>query len=218
MATRRSEVFDRSVFVNCPFDAPYLPLLHACLFTIHDCGFVARSALEANGSGETRLDKIIRIIRGSRFSIHDVSRVEWSAEQPLPRFNMPFECGLAVGARAFGPKGQGGRDFLLLAAERFQDKKTLSDLAGQDASYHDQKPDLVVKAVRRFLAAKIKELWPESRRPRGDADISQRLRRFDADLPAMAASVHITVDEMKSLDYIPEWLELATRWQWLNDR
>lgn len=214
----RSEVFDRSVFVNCPFDAAYLPLLHACLFTIHDCGFVARSALEANGSGETRLAKIVRIIGESRFSIHDICRVEWSAEQSLPRFNMPFECGLAVGAASFGSTRRGHRDFLLLAAERFQDKQTLSDLAGQDASYHDHQPALLIKAVRKFLAAKNKELWPEAHRPRGDVDISQRLRRFEADLPAMAARVSITIDEMRSLDYVPEWLELATRWQWLNVR
>jgi hypothetical protein len=37
--------YDRRVFVNCPFDEAYTPLLHALIFTIHDLGFVARHAL-----------------------------------------------------------------------------------------------------------------------------------------------------------------------------
>ncbi len=101
------------VFLNCPFDDAYLPLLHGMLFAIHDCGYVARIALEDTGSNETRIDKIVRIIRESRLSIHDISRVELSEPSKLPRFNMPFECGLAMGAIRFGASTQ--RDFLLLS-------------------------------------------------------------------------------------------------------
>ena len=89
--------FASSVFVNCPFDADYLPLLHAMLFAIHDCGFIARVAVEDIGSNEMRIEKIVRIISESCYSIHDISRVEVSKSK-LPRFNMPFECGLAMGA------------------------------------------------------------------------------------------------------------------------
>ncbi len=32
--------------MNCPFDRAYKPLFHAVVFTVFDCGFVARSALE----------------------------------------------------------------------------------------------------------------------------------------------------------------------------
>ena len=92
VAARPPPAFDVSVFVNCPFDNQYKPLLDAALFAIHDCGFAARTALEVSGSGVTRLEKIARIIDGSRFSIHDISRVELTASSPLPRFNMPFEC------------------------------------------------------------------------------------------------------------------------------
>ena len=82
--------FERCVFVNCSFDSDFLPILHAILFAIHDCGFIARVAVEDIGSNETRLDKIARIIRESRLSIHDISRVEITAASPLPRFNMAF--------------------------------------------------------------------------------------------------------------------------------
>ena len=62
--------YEDSVFVNCPFDDGYLPLLHAMLFAIHDCGFIARLAVEDTGGSEMRIDKITRVIRESRYSIH----------------------------------------------------------------------------------------------------------------------------------------------------
>ena len=89
--------YDESVFINCPFDEQFLPLLHAIVFTVHDCGFVARHALEDAGARESRLEKICRLVRESRWSIHDISRVQLSTGG-LPRFNMPSECGLAYGA------------------------------------------------------------------------------------------------------------------------
>ena len=52
-----------SAFVNCPFDEEYEELFDAILFAVHDCGFVARCALEASDSGEARTDKILAIIR-----------------------------------------------------------------------------------------------------------------------------------------------------------
>ncbi len=78
----------RDVFINCPFDQQYRPLLHALLFVVHDCGFHARAALEVEDSGEVRVQKILRIIGESPYGIHDISRVE------SPRFNMPLELGL----------------------------------------------------------------------------------------------------------------------------
>lgn len=209
--------FDLAVFVNCPFDEPFKPLLDAILFAIHDCGFAARTALEQSGSGETRLDKLVRIVGECRFSIHDISRTGITQSSPLPRFNMPFECGLAIGAMRYQrPLRSGSRDFLLMAAEDFQDKLTLSDLAGQDAAYHGNDGDRVVKAVRRFLASKGSQVLPAGAVVRGDASIAARLSRFRQDLPAMAASVRISSAEIQTFDYLPEWLAFAARWQAVN--
>lgn len=106
MATRVKSSFERCVFVNAPFDDDFLPLLHALLFTIHDCGFIARLAVEDTGASEMRIDKIVRIIRESCYSIHDISRVEGAGVSALPRFNMPFEAGLAMGATRVRAGGQ----------------------------------------------------------------------------------------------------------------
>lgn len=219
MTSKRQPAFDVSVFVNCPFDGQYKPLFDATLFAIQDCGFLARTALEVNGSGETRLDKIVRIVRDSRFSIHDISRVEMTSASPLPRFNMPFECGLAFGAMRFQRSRAGAdRDLLLLAAERFQDKQTLSDLAGQDAAYHENQPDQLIKAVRKFLASKAQDVLSPGLTVRGGASIAGRYARFCAELPTMVQVMHITMAEISSFDYVAEWLALATRWQAMNSR
>lgn len=197
--------FDRCVFVNCPFDDDYLPLLHAILFAIHDCGFIARIAVEDVGSGETRLDKIVRIIDESRYSIHDISRVEITAASPLPRFNMAFECGLAFGALRFASRK--GRDFLFMAAEPHQDKLTLSDLAGQDSKAHRNDPRTAVGAVRSFLAAKSS---PNA--TRGTEAIWKRYQRFSSQLFRLAQQLGMTEAEIASFDYVRDWLQVMTLW------
>jgi hypothetical protein len=105
---------DRDVFINCPFDQAYRPLLRALLFAIHDCGFQARSALEVEDSGEIRVQKILRIIGESPFGIHDISRVTPDRSTKLPRFNMPLELGLFLGAKAFGSDKQQQKRCLIL--------------------------------------------------------------------------------------------------------
>ncbi len=55
--------FDRNVFVNCPFDDAYLPLLRPLLFVILYVGLTPRIALESLDSGRPRIDKIISLIR-----------------------------------------------------------------------------------------------------------------------------------------------------------
>jgi len=199
--------FERCVFVNVPFDSEYLPILHAVLFTIQDCGFIARIAVEDTGSNETRLDKIGRIILESRLSIHDISRVK-SISNPLPRFNMPFECGLAMGAIRFGQAAQ-NRDFLLLVGEPFQDKRTLSDLAGQDSKAHQNDPKLAVNAVRAFLSAKKNS----ADRTRGAEAIWKRYLLFKTQLPRLVEEIELTVNEIDSFDYLPDWINIVALWQ-----
>ncbi len=208
--TKVAPPFERCVFVNCPFDTDYLPLLHAMLFAIHDCGFIARLAVEDTGSNEMRIDKILRIIRESCYSIHDISRVETSAKSKLPRFNMPFECGLAMAAIRFGfrPPGTPQRDFMLMAAVPYQDKQTLSDLAGQDPKTHDNDPEKVVAAVRGFLSAKA----PHGEKTRGGAAIWTRYRNFNASLPRLAKALDITPREIAAFDYLRDWLAVMSAW------
>ncbi len=93
------------VFINCPFSADYAEKFNAITFTVIRSGFTPRCAREADDAGEIRFEKICRIIRDCGQGVHDISRTEPDPHSGLPRFNMPLELGLFLGARKFGNYG-----------------------------------------------------------------------------------------------------------------
>jgi hypothetical protein len=143
--------FEKNVFVNCPFDAKYLPLLRPLLFAVIYLGLRPRIALEAIDSGELRLNKIIDLIRESKYSIHDLSRSEAAASGELYRLNMPFELGVDLGCRIFGAPKQRDKRTLVLEAKPYRYKASISDLAGADIECHDDEPYKVIGIVRNWL-------------------------------------------------------------------
>lgn len=140
--------YESNVFVNCPFDDKYLTLLRPLLFTISYLGFHPRIATERSDSGENRLDKICELIRQSKFSIHDLSRLKAARARELYRLNMPFELGIDYGSRQHGPEFMRGKKCLILEKEPHDFKIALSDLSGVDIKSHGNEPDEVVRAVR----------------------------------------------------------------------
>lgn len=141
----------RSVFINCPFDEDYRPLLRAMCFTILACGYVPRCALDFSDSGAVRLQEIVRIITECGLSIHDISRVELDERSRLPRFNMPLELGADLGLRIAGPARQRARKTLILDAEQHRYDVTLSDISGMDIEAHRNDAGTVIKHVRNWL-------------------------------------------------------------------
>ncbi|MFZ4526061.1 MAG: hypothetical protein ACOYOE_11050 [Chlorobium sp.] len=89
--------FDRSVFVNVPYDNQFKSLLRPLLFCLVYGGMTPRLALERRDSGELRLNKIVKLIRNSKYAIHDLSRMQAREAGELFRLNMPFELGLDIG-------------------------------------------------------------------------------------------------------------------------
>jgi len=83
-----------------------------------------------------RLDRILDLIRECQYSIHDLSRVQLDNTAPrTPRFNMPFELGLAVGL----PEkiGEHRHNWIVCEAVPYRLQKSLSDLSGTDVYIHD---------------------------------------------------------------------------------
>jgi hypothetical protein len=142
------EDFEKNVFVNCPFDAKYLLLLRPLLFTIATLGYRPRVAAERSDSGENRLDKICELIRQSKFSIHDLSRLKAARASEFYRLNMPFELGIDYGSRQHGPEFMRSKKYLILGSELHDFKKALSDLSGIDIKSHQNKRAEIVRAVR----------------------------------------------------------------------
>jgi hypothetical protein len=196
-----------SVFVNIPFDEDYEPILEALLFAIHDCGFVARSALELDDSSQIRLSKLYDIMAESGLGIHDLSRTELDARYGLPRFNMPLELGVFLGAKEFGSGRQKNKRSLILDRQRFRFQKFCSDIAGQDIKAHDNKPSRAVAAIRDWLASARAGSGiqiPSASR------INTRYRTFRRKLPALCTAANQELAELTYSDYVTlvvGWLE-----------
>ena len=174
--------YDQNVFINCPFDRPYKRIFDAVIFTVFDCGFVARSALEITNTAEVRVDKIARIIDECRFGLHDLSRTSLDRRSGLPRFNMPFELGLFLGIARHAE----GKSCLVLDRERYRYQKFISDISGQDIAAHDDSPKTAVRVVRNWLRSSQTEgsvpgaLRAVQEDPSGDLPGSEaRARRDD---------------------------------------
>lgn len=145
------ENFERCVFVNCPFDDEYEPLLQAVLFTLVYFELCPRIATEDDDANETRIDKIKRLIRSSKYSIHDLSRCQAEQEGEYARLNMPFELGIDMGCRQFGNAEQQGKRILVLEEEPYRYQITISDLAGSDISAHKGDFQVAIRKVRNWL-------------------------------------------------------------------
>jgi hypothetical protein len=156
--------FEKNVFINCPFDKDFLPLLNALLFTVLRCGLNPRIALERFDSGETRFDKIKELIETSRFSIHDLSRIKSSKKGEYYRMNMPFEIGLDLGCRLYHlDEKYRSKKSLILEKERYSYQKALSDISNSDIKCHNGNVEELVEEVRNwFYEIGLKELKGKS--------------------------------------------------------
>ncbi len=201
---RLSRAYGRQVFLNCPFDDGYRPIYEAIIFAILSCGFVVRCAREREDSGEPRISKIVEIIRDSRFGIHDISRVELDQANGLPRFNMPLELGLFLGAKAYsGEPAQKKKRCLILDTEAYRYQKFVSDIAGQDIRAHEGNPEKALAVTRNWLATLGKRELP------GPALIKSRYGEFRADIPTILARLSLEEDEVQFVEYVQmanEWL------------
>jgi hypothetical protein len=102
--------FDRNVFVNCPFDEAYLPLLRPILFVTLYLGLTPRIALENLDSGRPRIEKIIALIEQSKYAVHDLSRMQAERAGEYYRLNMPSSSAWMSGAGCSKQAGPQKRD------------------------------------------------------------------------------------------------------------
>lgn len=197
--------YNDSVFINCPFDDEYKEIFVAITFCIFDCGYIARCSKELGDSSEIRIDKITKIISDCRYAVHDVSRTELDAENELPRFNMPLELGLFLGAKRFGDDKQKRKSCVILDREKHRYQKFISDISGQDIEAHKNDPKTAVKIVRNWLSDSSKR-----RTIPGGTEIWRRCEVFTQDLPTMCEEVKFEINDLTFLDYtdlIYGWLE-----------
>ena len=149
--TAEAPTSPEDVFVNCPFDDEYAGTFRALIFAILACGFRPRSARETDDGGEARIEKLYAIIQSCRYGIHDISRTELDSENGLPRFNMPLELGIFMGAKRYGLKRQREKRLLIFDKDKYRYQKFMSDIAGMDIHAHGGKPDRALVETRDWL-------------------------------------------------------------------
>ena len=148
---------ENNVFINCPFDNLYFPLLKPLLFTIIYLELIPQIS-ETADSGKTRIDHIVGLMSISKYSIHDLSRVERIRRNDYPRFNMPFECGIDFGLKMSNIEGFTEKRFLILEKEPYRYKSIISDISGNDIKAHKDDPEEVIKAVRDWFKVLIDDV------------------------------------------------------------
>lgn len=198
--------YRNSVFINCSFDRRFRPIFHSLVFSVYDCGFVPRSALEFDNASQNRHEKIVEILRVCQFAIHDISNVTIGRISRLPRFNMPYELGLFAGAREFGKGKQREKCSLIFERNRYELQKCLSDLAGVDARTHDHDSRKAISNVRDWLSAQI----PTQIIP-GGIEMFNRYSRFQKAITPQLEKQRIQYSEMTFVNYcrlVEEWLRI----------
>lgn len=180
-----------NVFINCAFDEGFAPGFQALVFAVIGCGFNVRCAREMSDASETRIDKLYRIIEQSPFSIHDLSRTELDKEHGLPRFNMPLELGIFLGAKRFGDEANSRKKCLVLDVEPYRFQKFVSDLAGMDITDHGGDPRRMVGRVRDWLVT----VSPRRAIPSTVA-ILESYDAFNVALPGIALDSGLNLDEL----------------------
>lgn len=204
--------YDERVFINAPFDRRYRPMFRALVFAVHDCGFQARCALESDDGSVVRLDKLLDIIEHSRFGIHDISRTTLDARHRLPRFNMPLELGVFLGAKRYGGARQKRKAVLILDKEPFRHQKSCSDIAGQDVRAHRDDAWQAIQAVRDWL-----QLAPVGRRaaiPSWTLMV-ERYRLFMKEMPLLCRPRGLDPRHLTFFDYqtlVVGWLAANPDW------
>lgn len=121
------------------------------------------------------------------------------SEGELPRFNMPYELGLDIGAAEFGRSILKTKKILILDTERYHYQKVISDISGQDISAHNNEPQILVSKVRNWLSSNASEIVLPSAN-----EIWIAYNQFTDDLISTLSPTYSAQDlnEMQISDYI----------------
>lgn len=206
MPPRNKKEFEKNVFINCPFDSEYYSLLRPLLFTIAYLGFNARIALETSDSGQTRIDKICELVRTSKYSVHDLSRLKATKKGEFYRLNMPFELGIDYGSRRFAANRLRMKRSLILEEGAYDYRRALSDISGLDIKNHGNDPIKLVQAIRNWFVETVGLKDVE-----GPTAIWYRFTDFTSDFNARRLAEGFSRADLNIMP-IPEYLRFIKSW------
>lgn len=197
--------FSKNVFINCPFDDEYIPLLRPLLFTLIYLGYNPRIASERFDSAEQRIVKICGLIQASRFSIHDLSRTSARRRNEIYRLNMPLELGIDYGCRLFKGGETSNKTFLIFEQKPYALHRALSNLSGVDVKAHGNEPEKVVRELRNWFVTN--ELGTAA----SPSTIWDNFNEFMTDFYQKRESEGFTDEDLQIMP-IPEYVKFIREW------
>lgn len=200
-----------NIFVNCPFDNDYFVLLKPLLFT---CIFLnlRPQISQTNNSDDIRVNQIKNLIKSSRYSIHDLSRLDHRgainpnnplAPENLPRLNMPFELGIDVGCKTYFRKD---KKYIILENEPHRFKIMLSDISGQDIFAHKNSPYKIVKIIRNWCVT----IFPKRKIPSANI-IWDAYNEFAYDFFEKMNDQNLDADQIDDIPF-SELIDISRKW------
>ncbi len=197
--------FSRNVFINCPFDSEYVPLLRPLLFTVLFLDYNPRIASEKFDSGEARINKICNLIKCSKYSIHDISRIQSSKKGEYYRLNMPLELGIDIGCRLSNEGVLQSKTCLILEKDKYRYQKALSDLSNSDIKSHNNDPETLVFHVRNWFIELGFKKAPSATR------IWERFNEFMADFREARERDGFKDRDLEFMP-VPEYIDFMKEW------
>jgi hypothetical protein len=126
------------VFLNLPFEKSFEPIFAAYIVGLITLGWVPRSVLELDETGEGRMERLFQLLRQCPASVHDLSYL--GSER---RYNMPFELGVAYALARL----EKGRKVFVFEAKKRDLLRTLTDLRHFDPKRHNMSGEKALEAI-----------------------------------------------------------------------
>ncbi len=196
--------FDTNVFINCPFDEAYSDMLKPLVFSLLYFKFEPQISTTMS-SGDIRVQEIMKLMKNSRFSIHDISRNKALKKGDIARFNMPYEMGLDIGCQNFGNKQMKTKKCLILDETQHTYDVALSDISGQDIKAHGNDPQVLISKVRDWLMVNLDDVLPSKNK------VWQDYLEFYADYEEMLTDQGFTKADIEKVTTF-EYMKVAKAW------
>lgn len=136
-------------FINMPYAPSYERVYLAFIAGLAGYGLVPTAAVY-DPSSRFQLERIIDLIAAADYSFHDLSYMGHDRTvPPTPRFNMPFELGIAVTAAKFR---NNKHKWFVFDTHAHRVHKACSDLGGVNVRIHDKTPESVLRGLMNALS------------------------------------------------------------------
>ena len=149
----------------------------------------------------------MRLIKESKYSIHDLSRMKSKKSGELARFNMPFELGLDLGTREIGKGKLRSKKCLILDIERYRYQVALSDISGNDIASYGKRNQVekIIEKIRDWFTAVLNPVQSSS------SKIYLEYTEFISDLQIELEQLSYSKEDIKNLTNT-EYIYYTRKW------